>query len=247
MRRFVAGLCCFIVGLQVLIGVPAAVTVGLLCLWTGGGFGPAPTIPPPGDFSVSLPPSAQDAPALNAVLESRQRNGSPLAETSLAQGVEPGQDDRDFAAAFQFVAAEAHTNQFQVPLPAAPDAVPTGESITVNAVVISPARPPVTADAAAPDLTGTIRYLYAAAERHESDGNYPRADELRTLARALRREIDLSGCASSLSPVESSKHTPPEPQSAETSPNPPVESGPSAPQEVDREAANPEPNQPRAN
>jgi hypothetical protein len=247
MRRFVAGLCCFIVGLQVLIGVPAAVTVGLLCLWTGGGFGPAPTIPPPGDFAVSLPPSPQDAPSLNAALESRQRNGSPLAETSLSNGVEPGQDDRDFAAAFQFVAAEAHTNQFQVPLPAALDAAQTGESITVNAVVISPARPPVTADAAAPDLTGTIRYLYASAERHESDGNYPRADELRILARALRREFDLSDGASSLSPIASAAPTPAASQSAETAPVPPLESGQSAPLEVDREAANPEPNQPRAN
>ena len=246
MRRFVAGLCCFIVGLQVLIGVPAVVTVGLLCLWTGGGFGPTPTIPPPRDFSVSLPPRTEEIAGLDAVLETRQRNGNLLAKTSLSQRSESSQDDRDFVSAFQFVAAEAHTNQSQVPPPATSDTVLTGESMSVNAVSANPAQPPIAADAVASDLTNSIRYLYTLAERHERDGNYSRAEELRTLARALRREIDLTGDGSSLWTAPSA-NTSAEPQSAETLLSPSLESRPTAPPEIEPEAANPEPNQPRAN
>ena len=117
MRRFIAGLCCLIVGLQMLIGVPAAVSVAILSLWSGGGgFGTPATIPPPRDLSISFPPATPQSPALEAVLESRQRIGSPLADTFLTKDDQPGQAERDFADAFKFVASEARVNQFEIPL-----------------------------------------------------------------------------------------------------------------------------------
>src|SRR5262245_64600295 len=106
MRRFIAGLCCLIVGLEVLITVPAVVTLAVLGLWTDG-FEFDATLSPPSDLAVNQqPPSpVSESPALEAALETRQRNGSPLADSPLCKDDPPGQADRDFAAAFQLVAS----------------------------------------------------------------------------------------------------------------------------------------------
>jgi hypothetical protein len=109
MGKVIAGLCCFIVGVQVLVGVPLAVCLAFFAL-TGGGPPVAfesysTTLPPPSFVGSPLPtplPPALDEPGRAAIAESRDRIGSPL-EGTLLDAAATHPEEADFGAALQAV------------------------------------------------------------------------------------------------------------------------------------------------
>src|SRR5436853_549531 len=124
MSRTIGALCSFIVGLQVLIGVPLVVCAAFFCLTNGPitvdvhtGHGHAPqfivhgaTIPPPdGHFAIAPPPNAipiaSPASLDNPILQSRAEHGSPLAGT-LLESTNPAEEQNTFITALEKAVAE---------------------------------------------------------------------------------------------------------------------------------------------
>src|SRR4029078_6229548 len=122
MARAFAAFCCFIVGLQFLIGVPVVVCIAFFALF--GGLGPiaievhpgashsphmfvnsATIAPPPAPLTIAPPPNIiPPAPALtpdNPILETRDLQGSPLAGTLISQGTSPDVERHEVVAALQ--------------------------------------------------------------------------------------------------------------------------------------------------
>src|SRR6185369_7941639 len=129
MARTIGVLCTFIVGLQILVGVPLVICVAFFCLTNGpitvevhAGHGQAPqfivhgaTIPPPGaPLAVVPPPNAIPVTATpssfdNPILQSRVEHGSPLAGTML-ESTDPNEEQSKFVAALEKAVAE-HTDE----------------------------------------------------------------------------------------------------------------------------------------
>jgi hypothetical protein len=190
MRRFITGLCCAIVGLQVLIGIPLAVGIALIANY-GGKFG-APTSV---EFRISRhadnPQTAAEDPRAepelaadqdDAILEARHQRGSLMAGTLLGDNVSPNEERREFVAAFRQIAEEERV-QLDSPLAPSnplPEPATTGSTVRLRA-----------------NLTGmdadrfAVEQLYAMAEQDEQARIYARADRWRTIAREIRAEIDL--------------------------------------------------------
>src|SRR5262245_35543139 len=134
MARAFTVFCCFIVGLQLLIGVPVAVCIVFFALF--GGLGPiaieihpgpghsphmyvnSATIAPPScPLALSPPPNiippATSVHSDSAILETRAQQGSPLSGTILAENEPPEVEHNQFVAALQKVAAEAANDSSQ--------------------------------------------------------------------------------------------------------------------------------------
>jgi hypothetical protein len=190
MRRFITGLCCAVVGLQVLIGIPLAVGIALFANY-GSNFGGPTSV----EFRVSRdadhPQTAEEDPRAepelaadqnDAILEARHERGSLLAGTVLGDNVSPNEEQREFVAAFRQIAEEEKVQLDSRRAPANPLPVPAGPGPTTPLRTI---------------LTGTdadrfaVEQLYAMADQDEQARIYARADQWRTFARAIRGEIDL--------------------------------------------------------
>jgi len=210
MARTIGSLCTFIVGLQILVGVPLFVCGAFFCATNGPinveihtGHGQAPqllvhgaTIPPPGGpFAVGPPPNTIPVTAAasldNPILQSRVEHGSPLVGTVL-ESANPAEEQDTFLSALEKAAAE-HTNQ-------PPEAVcRTSECCSVD----GDANPAVFRNEADSLI---VRLLYEMAGIDEQGGEYGRADQWRAFARGIKegREVETSregAAASWLLPV----------------------------------------------
>jgi hypothetical protein len=199
MTRAFAAFCCFIVGLQFLIGVPLAVCIAFFALF--GGLGPiaieihpgathsphmfvnSATIAPPSvPLTIAPPPNfippAAGAHADNAILETRAQQGSPFSGTILAKNEPSEVEHNQFVAALQKVAAEA-----------AHDCPPLTMNAPANlAACAGLANNCCEATSAARQTDEfIIQHLYEMADVDERAGNYDRADQWRALAREIRR------------------------------------------------------------
>lgn len=200
MGRAISVFCCFIVGLQFLIGVPVAVCLLFFAIY--GGLGPiaievhpssgtspqmffhGPTVPPPPSaLNIAPPPNIiPPTPAVatnHAILETRAQLGSPLSGTILGENTSPAEEEELLVAAYQKVEAEAALRMPSVPpsseLPTAASSCPAAASNSTNL----------------PDLhkqadNMVIQHLYEMADVDERAGNYQRADQWRALAREIR-------------------------------------------------------------
>lgn len=202
MRNFVGGLCCLIVALQILIGVPLVVS-GLFYYAVGDGgplvveahTGPRPaaTIAPaeyPLPSPVSAPgPMAAAAPPRNVIptaqantdhpiLQARHAQGSPLAGTVL----EACDEDEELfltalaTAEIEIAKAEVGVESTSRSEPAAADSNTCGDAFTSAPCAV----------ASNSNVEPLRRHLYAMADLDEQAGQYERADQWRGLARDLR-------------------------------------------------------------
>lgn len=198
MRRFLVGLCCVVVGLQVLIGVPAAVCLAFVLYLGSDVLGPisfdfrvtsnAEQAPLP--VPIGEPPA--DSPQGDAVLEARAERGSLLSGTLLGENLTRADEQREFVAAFRQIAAE-------IPGPALAPANP-----------LPPLPSPVIAEQSLATPTDSPReeadrfaidQLYTMADKDEYAGVYDRADQWRALARAIRGKTPAGANADSIAPV----------------------------------------------
>src|SRR5262245_13347332 len=221
MARAFTVFCCFIVGLQLLIGVPVAVCIVFFALF--GGLGPiaieihpgsshAPhmyvnsaTIAPPScPLTLSPPPNiippAATAHSDNAILETRAQQGSPLSGTILANNESPEVEHNQFVAALQKVAAEA---AHESPTPTLNP--PTNSATCTSRDGICCENTSITQQA---DQL-ILERLYEMAHVHERAGNFDRADQWRALAREIRQPAKESTAADS--PAESNSRASAEP------------------------------------
>jgi len=196
MARTIGALCTFIVGLQILVGVPLAVCAAFFCatngpitveVHTGNGHAPqflvhGATIPPPGGaFAVAPPPNAipiaTPASLDNPILQSRAEHGSPLTGTVL-ESANAAEEQDTFITALERVAAE-HTSQPQ------PAVCRRSEACAVEADA-TPAVVRNEADAL------IVRLLYEMAGIDEESSEYGRADQWRAFARGIKegREVE---------------------------------------------------------
>lgn len=192
MRKFIAGFCCVVVGLQVLIGVPLAVCMVFYALTQSGG-GPVAfemhsgnqfpaTISPPGYPSPqpylpgspgNQPPILPAPPPLPATVTLTPAPSNPAAaEAAIAEVREriPSQlTGTIFDPAAEFVEVASATD--------AVPATPAAAAVEPNCVEL---REHLLAGAA---------QLYAVASRLEQNEEYDRADRLRELAREIRQAL----------------------------------------------------------
>ena len=139
--------------------------------------------PPPNVAAVAPTPLS---PQVEAIAEAHDRLGSPLAESSLAG--DPAATRADTIAVLEQVAAQDSART--LPPPEAPTVAETLSSLKPTPEVAGVGECP-----AKPSLAQSLRVaadqLYVKAQELEIDGNFSRADQLRTLARGIRTEIDL--------------------------------------------------------
>jgi hypothetical protein len=172
------------------------------------GFSGPPIGPPPISYSppcTSQPPCPvsenvaavappQLSPQVEAIAEVHERIGSPLADSSLA--ADPAATRADTIAALEHVAGQDSAPT--LPPPEAPSQAESSISSLKPAPLVAgtgecpkacPSECP-----AKPSLVESLRaaadQLYVKAQELEIDGNFSRADQLRTLARGIRTEID---------------------------------------------------------
>lgn len=194
MGKVMGGLCCLIVGLQVLIGVPLVVSyLFLSSAQNGAAFPVAVAIDPAASFPATLPPneysghSAGSQPpkispppnlipatpvADHPMLAIRQEQGSPLAGTVLADESSPQEENQLFLTALEQAAQDR-------PVPSRPAC--TAEGCFVDSC---PAVEPAIQD----DKSQLVAHLYQMAQIDEDGGQFERADKWRKLARELRAE-----------------------------------------------------------
>lgn len=210
MRKLLVGACCVIVGLQVVALAAAMLVVGVLAALGGvrtpfavRNSGPAvyvddPLIPTPG-FPVERTAWEQplaDAPAnrapsdpvVESILEYREQVGSPLAGTLLEGDASSPAASREMEAILARVSADSPTNVRKSASSAEAPSIPLPLAASAGVAVEG------LAGASSP-LAAAVDHLYAQASQHESRGEYPRADQLRELARSIRREIEIGGAA----------------------------------------------------
>jgi hypothetical protein len=209
MARTIGTLCTFIVGLQILIGVPLVVCIACFCATNGPitvevhtGHGQpqfvvhGATIPPPaGQFALTPPPNAIPvaAPASldNPILRSRAEHGSPLDGTML-ESANPVEEQNTFITALEKAAAEQHSQPRQAVCPA-------GDTCSFAAEANSERSRPRAAER-------IVHHLYEMAEIDEQAANYDRADQWRAFAREIkesqeRQKADAAAAASFSLPI----------------------------------------------
>ena len=206
MRKVIGGLCCFIVALQVLIGVPLLVCTAFFCLVQGSegpivlevhtGPRPPATIspsdyPPPQPLAALAP--AVMAPPRNVIptdksasnhpiLQTRAAQGSPLTGTVLASPDGACEEQQQFLAALEKAAAACVSSacDHQVAFVNADQAAcPEGACPEACLTTVS-AQPP---SDSVPQLRS---HLYQMADLDEQSGHYERADQWRAMARDLQ-------------------------------------------------------------
>ena len=194
MARTIGALCTFIVGLQVLVGVPLVICAAFFCLTNGPitvevhvGHGHSPqfivhgaTIPPPGSqFAVAPPPNTipTTTPTSfdNPILQSRAEHGSPLTGT-LLESANPAEEQDTFITALERAVAEHSSQPERAVCPATEACHSAGE--------IHPNQARHEAD------QWIVGHLYEMAEIDERAGDYHRADQWRALAREVREGRD---------------------------------------------------------
>jgi hypothetical protein len=217
MGRTVTAVCCFLVALQLLVGVPLAVCAAFFAF--SGGLGPvslevhavphqpqmfvhAATVPPPpspfhhlpGPASVSTAPPPNIIPAQNAtaidhpILETRAAQGSPLTGTILSEGSSPSGEQELFVAALQKVASETVGKEQQAPECTNQECT-NQAALPMSGQCELPCELITNATAAGDDPSDhwVIQQLYTLAERDERAAKYERADQWRALAREIRQ------------------------------------------------------------
>ena len=220
MRKFVAGCCCLIVGLEVLIAVPLAVCLVFYGLVQGGGpiamqvqpssYDPA-TIPPlsystPQPYTPAVPVAApmDCIPASPVPIPASYATTPPFPTRQPASNLDRSNDRAAGAAisevreripnplAGTFVAEESSVSE-----PAdQPPAVTAGEP-KAEGLVPTVAADGIPADSEAKplqlidSLTRSVQRLYALATDYEDQGNFGRADQVRKLAREIREEVEI--------------------------------------------------------
>jgi len=203
MARAIGAVCCFTVGLQILIGVPIVVCVAFFLLTGNGGIGPlavevhggphsaphvilhGPSAPTPPALAIAPPPNMiPPSPSVsfdNPILATRAEQGSPLAGTVLSEGTGPSDEQSLFVAAFEKVAAE-RTSQQATKFPGSePPTNADPAAATANSQSDPSSRRKHADDFA-------VDHLYAMANMDERAGEYDRADQWRSLAREIRRK-----------------------------------------------------------
>jgi hypothetical protein len=203
MARTIGALCTFIVGLQILVGVPLVVCIACFCVANGPitvevhtGHGHAPqfvvhgaTIPPPGPaFALAPPPNAIPAAAPvshdNPILQSRAEHGSPLDGTVL-ESVNPVEEESHFVAALEKAAAEHPIQPSTNTCPAAVDRQPTFDPQAADRLIVS--------------------HLYEMADIDERSGDFARADQWRAFARGFHSTLTNKSEDTASSPVSTAK------------------------------------------
>jgi hypothetical protein len=126
-----------------------------------------------------------DGPTEAAIVEARQRIGSPLDGTVFAPRPGGNSDEPALVQSLRQIAAAAPAFD----LPTAADGA---EPPAASAAKESPPAPPMANCHLDPLLTlrASVQQLYALATRYEDQSNFGRADQVRQLARDLRDEID---------------------------------------------------------
>jgi hypothetical protein len=214
MRRFIAGVCCVIVGIQVLVGVPLAVCIAFLMHFGSDLLGPTsvefriasnaqqPVVTPPVDE-----PSAQ-ANQADAILEAREERGSLFAGTLLGESVSPADEQREFVAAFRQVVKDGRDDAVAVQ-PVSEAHSCRGAADHIAAAVHAPVNMlpgPDAAELAVIPQSDSLRtsadrfaieHLYLIAEQDEQAGLFERSDQWRGLARAIRCPPDPAANGSS--------------------------------------------------
>jgi hypothetical protein len=208
MRKFLVSACCVVVGLQFAAAVAAVLVLAVLAA-VGGvrvpqvvQFQGAPTyysdtlVPTPVSptfQSASWETPAEDVPGaasdraapdprVESILQYREEVGSPLAGTILEGDSASPEADREITSILAEVSARA---------PADPPA-----NLAVPQPTAVPAEPVNYPHQPASPLATAVEYLYRQASQYESRSDYERADQLRELARRLRREMEFAGDSS---------------------------------------------------
>jgi hypothetical protein len=130
------------------------------------------------------------SPEIAAMAEARERVGSPLAGTSLEGN--PAATRVDSIAALERVAAQdAPTAEPTTTEPPADSPAPAGLVATLkpSAAPNGVGNQPIQGSLVE-SLRAAADQLYVKAQSLEADGNFSRADQIRTLAREIRGEID---------------------------------------------------------
>jgi hypothetical protein len=198
MRRTIGALCVFVVGLQILIGVPVLVCLVLFALLheglpiavavhAGHEAVPSALIPPPlapqpplAPHGLPLQPRANQIPhddslpTDNPILSFRAEHGSPLAGTLLGENMPAETEQRLFVAALEKVTAETVIDEVPAPVDQLPHLPNPGSSSDCFNSQSDPAD------------RFAIEHLYAMADWDERAGKYERADQWRALAREIR-------------------------------------------------------------
>jgi len=199
MRRAIGALCVFVVGLQILIGVPVLVCLVLFALLheglpiavavhAGHEGVPSALIPPPlAAHALPLQPRANQIPhddslpTDNPILSFRAEHGSPLAGTLLGENMPAETEQRLFLAALEKVTAETVIDEVPAPVNQLPHLPNPGSSSDCFNSQSDPAD------------RFAIEHLYAMADWDERAGKYERADQWRALAREIRSEEAMAG------------------------------------------------------
>jgi hypothetical protein len=162
---------------------------------------PSEPVPPPAEPPVSADVTAQDRHQFDGILATRDKHGSPLAGTLLA-GAEADReaDEQVLIETFKQLAAEEPAVAVAVttlPAPPSPEpdvrepSDPCSAPQELGQYILPGSAAPVAAaghDSSLETLHAAVQELYSRADRHEHEsGNWQRADELRRLARCLRR------------------------------------------------------------
>jgi hypothetical protein len=193
MARALSAFCCFVVLLQILIGVPLAVCLAFFFV-VGGGMGPlavevhsghgqpphllmpGATIPPPGrELTMTPPPNVipttSNATLDNPILQSRAQQGSPLAGTVMDENVPAGEELEIFVGGLEKAIVECVDKPTPIVTSSGINTVATPETDTLAQQ----------ADQFAVD------HLYEMADKDERAGNFDRADQWRAQARDIRQ------------------------------------------------------------
>lgn len=216
MRKFIAGCCCLIVGLQVLIGVPLAVCLIFYGMVQGGGpiavqvqpsaFDPA-TIPPlnystpqpyvsgvpvagPVDCVPALPPpvaASYSVPSSVAMPDPVNRSKRAEDPTASAAIAEVLERNGD-PLEDTFVGAQSTQSKAADTPPAVAVSEPRAEALLP---AIAPADSKARSSQLIDSLTCSVQRLYALATDYEDQGNFGRADQVRKLARDIREEVEI--------------------------------------------------------
>ena len=249
MRQFVGGLCCAIVGLEVLIGVPLVTCGVMFALWEGGDMspvefqvhaaaapadlaGPFPCPPPPTiDFPqpVSFPVPSFPQPATcppPATTADTCPPLSPAAEAIAEAHARNGSPLEGTILAENPGAPLAASEAFiaKVEQIATGDAVlppSTETTVACRPLPVLTATAPIGPNSVADSLKQAAHSLYARASELEMAGDFVRSDKIRHLAREIHGQIECLG--------GESKPAAPEPSSAAASAIPAFDSADSNP------------------
>jgi len=219
MGKVLSGICCVIVGLEVLIGVPVAVCLSFIVLTQGGPVvqefhaGPIPsTIPPPpfaGPVSYPpaiVPPLPPAPPSYSRVEASPEGLEMPAVKEAPVAKEISAHDNPVMTAITEARERIGNPLAGTVLAPAADEPSQAefvqslrqlDESAASLPTLADAIQPPAIAEQPADDavaaLKQSVERLYQLAGRFEDEGKFGQADRLRSLARSVREELATMG------------------------------------------------------